>query len=268
MEFSLFREGVFFERVASDSPSGRRCLFQMCGIDALALSHDHADAMWGLDDLRDLQKFSRPPVDLSQLSGETPDPAKGLPRWYAPVKWIPCFLGERTFLSLCRVFCYLAAPYMHHKNAVRLAKAAGTLREAGEAELPGTADDPLLGVSEDGEFAFAKSGRLIMQRKVACLAFRLLNDQAPAEEGSEKAKPERAPLLTRIAPDLQRLARGNGADLTAEEEGAFFDVCPTQENGFSKIELPGASVSIHLGGPSSWSSVEPFEWADCVFVGL
>lgn len=217
----------------------------MSGIDALALSHDHADAMGGLDDLRDLQEFIRPPVDLSQLSGQTPDPSKRLPRWYSPVNWMPCFLGERTLLSLCRVFSYLAAPYIHYKNALRAAGAAETLRQVDSAVLPGSSEDPLIGASEDDEFVWSASGRLVMQRKVACLDFRLLNDKVPVLKAEGETRRDELPLLKRLSSELQQLARGVEPTLTDQEVKDFFEFCPTKENGFSKIELPGMETAIY-----------------------
>ena len=63
--------------------------FQVDHISGIVLTHEHADAMLGLDDVRELQGFSTNWRD----SGE-PEP-------------MPVYLSEQTFAHVCNVFPYL-----------------------------------------------------------------------------------------------------------------------------------------------------------------
>eukprot|EP01068_Selenidium_serpulae_P012334 Selendium_serpulae@DN5802_c0_g1_i1.p1 len=64
-------------------------------IDAVFLTHDHQDAIAGLDDIRDLQQFYRVP-------------GKAGKSWYEAVKVLPIHTGTSTVKSLSKKFDYFA----------------------------------------------------------------------------------------------------------------------------------------------------------------
>ncbi|CEM20900.1 unnamed protein product [Vitrella brassicaformis CCMP3155] len=63
-------------------------------IDALLLTHCHADAVMGIDDVRDLQRYERP---------IGPDGKKR----YLPVEKLPTYLSQKTLDSLSKQFHYI-----------------------------------------------------------------------------------------------------------------------------------------------------------------
>ena len=147
---------------------------QLSSVDGVFLTHDHMDAIGGLDDLRDLQPFDRPVLPRLSATPADSDSCRGGFRWYAPKEWICCFLGARTFASVSRCYSYLLRPYVERCCISSIAPAAGTAAAAAAAADTGI--EHIIKETEDGEFAMTNQGRLLLRRKVACVDFTILND--------------------------------------------------------------------------------------------
>ena len=96
-------------------------------IDAIFLTHDHADAIFGVDDLRDLQRFR---VEGHKYICETP---------------LPVYLSDRTLQTLNKGLDYVIS------NSV----------------VVGPADVPVVDVPKE----------VVVERRVACLRLRVVDDQ-------------------------------------------------------------------------------------------
>ncbi|XP_026192860.1 uncharacterized protein LOC34619120 [Cyclospora cayetanensis] len=175
------------------------CPFQISSVDAVFLTHDHMDAVGGLDDLRDMQPFDR--LTLRSLSaGEAlgSRDERAVTRWYAPKEWISCFLGARTFASVSRSYSYLLRPYIERGSG---GSSKVTAQTAAQTAAACQASDCIVKETEDGEFALTNTGRLLLRRKVACIDFHILNDTvvsaaSPAAAAEAAAKVSAAAAAT------------------------------------------------------------------------
>ncbi|CBZ55937.1 Metallo-beta-lactamase family protein, related [Neospora caninum Liverpool] len=327
-------------------------LNHISALDAVLLTHDHQDAVGGIDDLRDLQRFTRPtlavPACASTSALSTQEPA-GLQRaassptpnsvnraspaypaagslWgaeqhgmlnpgdrvrealrkslgYRPESLLHCYVGPRTLHSLCSKFKYIVQTSWRMQKALLDARdeepprpaaaAAGREMEGKKrrldkeatqaaARLPCHSDATVHEEGVPGLWSFVDSTDApVLQRKVACLAFHLLNDRAPSpsvptapsslstsslsqpslqERGKASsialASSASAPASRQDAPDTQSAPRdpapAGGASLSGDGEAEADLNCmwrrlppPVSDDaGFSTLRIPGVPVPI------------------------
>ncbi|KAL8451589.1 hypothetical protein Emed_001938 [Eimeria media] len=211
------------------------CNHELSSIDGLFLTHDHMDAVGGLDDLRDLQPFKRQSLPLPQTAAAAAAAAAATAaaadreghQWYVPGKWIRCFLGSRTFVSVSRTYSYIVKPYVERCRLTAAAAAetaaattAATTAAAAEAAAEAAAaaaGEFIVKASDDGEVALTNEGRLLLKRKIACIEFHILNDTVMPPAAPPLAAPAAAPAA---AADVAASAAAGAADVAAAAAGA------------------------------------------------
>nr|PIM04723.1 metallo-beta-lactamase domain protein [Toxoplasma gondii COUG] len=333
-------------------------LHQITTLDAVLLTHDHQDAVGGIDDLRDLQRFTRPallpPTTASGSGVCTSAPSSGSESagtcvplageengvsasvassnslleekhlrgvelkkeedrkalGYRPENLLPCYLGFRTLQSLCSKFKYIVQTSWRMQKALldaREKKKRQGNREStenGKRSEPGGAtcetDAKKRGAEESltpiahllcnndsnvheellpgYEVASDCTDMPVLERKVACLAFHLINDTAPSSSfssclsssssssscssSSSPPSPSFSSSCSAPAVSASRQDAQDSKPCSSEGETAscsYSGNCGVDLNcmwkrlpkhiaddaGFSTLQIPGVSVPIH-----------------------
>ncbi|PFH38269.1 hypothetical protein BESB_006100 [Besnoitia besnoiti] len=257
---------------------------QISTLDAVLLTHDHQDAVGGIDDLRDLQHFTRPalvnpgslmpdahavaqreprgsPSSVCETDGATGSSGSMTPQaaptecileagesarkdghmrkalGYRPEGLLECFLGTRTLRSLCSKFRYIVETswqmqrwLMEQPAAVPEGNTVASGRKRRKTD--GKKDSAALLIVNNDEtnvheevvadslMSLDCASAPVLERKVACLAFHLLNDVAPSDASlSNCAKSPRRPA-TENEEGAPQAAQGGPTDFSGAAPAA------------------------------------------------
>ncbi|CDJ40578.1 hydrolase-like protein, putative [Eimeria tenella] len=253
------------------------CAYNLSCVDAVFLTHDHMDAIGGLDDLRDLQPFDRPtfacPPAVAAAAAAAAGPQAAAAeaaaaaaqdrqdcRWYAPKNWLCCFMGARTFASISRGYSYLLRPFLERCSSSSSSSSSSSASPAAAAAAAADAEG-IVSRTEDGEFAVTNKGRLLLRRKVACIDFRILNDTVLPAAAAAAAEAAAAAVAKAAGETLKEAAATQGiprlaaaaaaaapparpADAAAAAADAQLKVEPIDSWGFTRLRVPGLQMPI------------------------